>query len=57
MEFGKKPWYLSKTIWIAVIAAAVAILNGVNVEIPSMVYEILIALGLLTGRTGNKSIK
>ena len=48
---GSKPWYQSKTIWVAVITAMIAAYNSASGSfhlpgIPEFVYGILAALGI-----------
>lgn len=58
-----KKWYLSKTIWTAVIAGILALIDAVGtatghpIVIPSYVYGILTSLGLYTSRTANSTIE
>lgn len=57
-----KKWYLSKTIWIAVISGVLTVLQAVGaatghpIVIPSWVYGILTSLGLYTARTADTTI-
>lgn len=43
---NKKPWYMSKAIWAAVIAGALGVVQAFGVPIPEWVYVILGAFGL-----------
>lgn len=51
-----KQWYKSKTIWAAIIAAIVGILQAFGVPIPNEAYAILGALGLYGVRTATQEI-
>jgi len=51
-----KPWYMSKTIWSAIILAVLTIVSAFGVVIPASVYAVLTAAGLYSARTGTKVI-
>lgn len=51
-----KKWYLSKTIWAAVITAGVSVAQYFGVDIPAEVYGVLAALGLYGLRVGKQTI-
>jgi len=46
----EKKWFKSKTIWVAVVAGVLGILEAVGVSIPPEAYKVLVALGLYTVR-------
>lgn len=52
----KKKWYLSKTVWAALITAGVAIAQYAGVVIPNEIYGVLAALGLYGMRMAKKPI-
>lgn len=52
----KKNWFLSKTMWVAVIAAVVAVLQAMGIAIPNEVYGVLGALGLWGLRTAKTEV-
>ena len=41
-----KDWYKSKTVWVAIITAALSIVSAIGIVIPVEVYGVLTALGL-----------
>lgn len=45
-----KPWYKSKTIWTAIVAAGIGVAQAFGVMIPVWVFSILGALGLYSVR-------
>ena len=47
----KKPWFMSKTVWAAVIVGVLGVLDAVGVPVPQEIYAILGALGLYGLRT------
>lgn len=56
-----KPWYLSKTLWSAILAIALTVYNALAPvqhwpEIPEQVYALLAAFGLYGLRTANTTI-
>lgn len=62
-QVDTKKWYESKTIWTAVVAAALGIIQAVGqttghtIVIPNWVYDVLGAVGLYSLRTGDKPIQ
>lgn len=46
----KKGLFKSKTVWVAVVAGILGILEAAGVSIPAEAYKVLIALGLYTVR-------
>ena len=53
---SKKPWYMSKTIWVAIIAGVIGILHAFGVPVPEWVYAILGSVGLYSLRTAKKEV-
>ena len=46
----KKDWYKSRTMWIALIGAVMALLNATGYPIPTWVVGLLGSAGLYTAR-------
>lgn len=57
MKIQNKDWWKSKTVWAAVAAAAVAILQGMGIAVPNEVYALLGALGIYGIRSAKAPIK
>ncbi len=49
-----KEWYKSKTVWAAIVAGVVGVLQAIGVPIPSEAYAILGSLGLYGLRDAQK---
>lgn len=49
-----KDWYKSKTVWVAAIGAAIAIVNAMGIPIPEYVYMVLASTGLYGVRDAMK---
>jgi len=62
-ETTEKKWYLSRTIWIAIVTVVLSAvdvagkISGHPITIPDWVYAILTGAGLYTARVGNSPIK
>lgn len=58
-----KKWFLSKTIWTAIIAAVLGAVTGISTALghpivfPNFILEILAGFGLYSLRVGDKEIK
>ena len=52
----KKPWYMSKAIWAAVITGGLGILDAFGIQVPTGLYVILASFGLYGLRTAKKEI-
>lgn len=50
----KKKWYLSKTVWVAIIAGVAGVVQALGVSIPAEIYTVLGALGLYSVRDAMK---
>ena len=51
-----KPFWKSKTFWIVIIAIVTALINAYGTQIPTWLYAILGALGLISLRVGDKTL-
>lgn len=62
VEEGEKKWYKSKTVWSAVIAALLGLVEpistatGTPMQVPSWVFQVLAGFGLYSLRTADKTI-
>ncbi len=43
---NKKPWYMSKAIWAAVLTGVLGVLDAFGVKVPTELYVILGSFGL-----------
>lgn len=55
-DMKKTRWYLSKTVWSAVLIIVMVILKSQGVDVPDFVIVALTAAGLLSARFPNKKI-
>lgn len=46
----KKHWYMSKTIWIAIVGVVAAVYDATGAQVPVWLYPLLVNLGLITAR-------
>lgn len=56
-KINDKPWYMSKTIWTAIVTAVLTILMAFGVKIPVELLTALVAVGLYSARIGVKPIQ
>lgn len=56
-EAKYKQWWKSKTIWVAVVAGALGVIQAFGVPVPEYVYAILGAFGLYGLRVADKTIE
>ena len=57
LQMESKKWYLSKTIWTAIIAGVIGVLEAFGISIPPQIITILVAFGLYSLRVATTGIK